>query len=130
MRVFFSISILVLFISCQDAQVLKPVQLDHEFSLKAGDSGILNDIQLSLKVESIKDARCPEGAQCIWEGSAEVILTLEFDKTGILIDTLRTHDKSIIEFSQYSIQLLDVSPFPNLDRKQKTKEARLLIIKY
>jgi hypothetical protein len=129
MRYFVSILIAVLFVSCEESPVVKSVQLDEEFTLSAGDSVILNDLQLSLKVESINDSRCPDGAECIWAGSADVIVTFESQNTGILVDTLRSFNNRIIVLTEYSIQLLDVRPYPALNKKLEDKEARILITK-
>lgn len=129
MRCFVSILIAVLFVSCEESPIVKSVQLDQEFSLRAGDYGIINNLGLSLKVESINDSRCPDGAECIWAGSADVIVTLERPNTGLVVDTLRSFNKGIIQLAEYTIELLEVTPYPVLNKKLKDKEARILITK-
>jgi len=127
MRYRFSILIAILFISCQKSPVVKSVELNQEFSLKAGDTGIIKDLQGSLKVVSINDSRCPEGVQCIWAGSADVIIAIESESTGAVNDTLRSYDKPVITLADFSISLIEVAPYPKVKGQVKDKEARLFI---
>lgn len=127
MKGLFIILTSVLFISCQKSPVVKSVQLDQEFSLKASDSGIIKNLQLKLKVESINDSRCPEGVQCIWEGSADVIFSFESESSGLVIDTLRSFNNPVVQIADFSIALIAVTPYPKIKEKSKNKEARILI---
>jgi hypothetical protein len=127
MRHLFSILIAVLFISCENSPVVKSVNLDQEFSLRPGDSGIIKDLQLSLKVESIDDSRCPVDFQCIWQGSADVVISFESENTGLVIDTLHSFNKPVIDIADFSVSLIEVTPFPNGGGKAKNKKARILI---
>nr|WKN39675.1 hypothetical protein K4G66_13335 [Tunicatimonas sp. TK19036] len=96
---------------------------------------------LKVMVDSISDSRCPEGAQCIWAGNAEVKLSLSKEKeTQLLtlcIGDCRSGDRTgFIEQDTASVTLggqgfqvilKDVVPYPNLDNPPTQQEAVLEI---
>ena len=63
------------------------------------------------------DSRCPVNATCIWEGNAEVVLTL-FDKatidTQFTLNTNPTFTKEAL-ISGYTVELVDLLPYPHTD---------------
>lgn len=69
----------------------------------------------------ITDSRCPKGANCIWEGNAEVAITATTSKkvTPFQLNT-NTTMQTTVDFETYKITLIDVTPYPT-DPSKKTK---------
>ncbi len=61
----------------------------------------------------VADSRCPKDANCIWEGNAEVALTLLASKknTSFVLNTNKTMETER-SFDQYKVKLIDVKPYP------------------
>lgn len=65
------------------------IRPEEPFRLKVGEEARLPDEDLSLRFDSVVgDSRCPKDVTCIWEGDAEIELTLS---RGEEEATLRLH---------------------------------------
>ena len=124
MKRLFYLFIAIAIVACEEEEVVKAIELNEEFTLREGDTGILSEPSVSLKVERIDDSRCPDGAQCIWQGSADIIFSFESENSGLVVDTLRSFNKSVIHIDDLTIQLVDVSPYPELNKKKKNKGCK------
>lgn len=66
---------------------------------------------LSIRVNSVEDSRCPEGCECVWAGEVKVFFSLI--NQGYSIDTsLVLPSKPRMQFKNFSIILESVSPYP------------------
>jgi len=117
---------LFLIASCGTDQ-MKSIQLNQEFSLGIGETGIMSTPSLSVKIEIVNDGRCPADLHCVWQGSADVIFSFESESSGLIIDTLRTYDRTSINIDNFIIKLINLTPLPKVGEKQKNKTTKMLI---
>lgn len=116
------------------------IEFDTPFELDENESIVLqgNNNGLKITLQSVNDSRCPVNALCISAGNARVKLKMS-DNSGAeslaelcigFCDTgNNAEDSTIIRLNNtsYTIVLKEVSPFPELGKKQKKKV--LLIIR-
>ena len=104
----------VLLVGCTKAVV----KLDTPIQINYQDSLTIND-KLSLKFSNVtEDSRCPEGAQCIWEGRITIVLEVieNGEKTGELSLSNNPRDEMQVQgINEYTITLIDVKPYPKID---------------
>jgi hypothetical protein len=95
------------------------VKIGEEFGLKFGDKVTLQGTNLTLAFKDVtEDSRCPEGAVCVWEGNARILLGV--DQTAIALNT--TLEPKQVIYSSYVIQLLGLYPYPRIDKLPKKEE--------
>lgn len=58
------------------------------------------------------DSRCPTGVQCVWEGNAEVVLTLGGGEDIESASLNTTVEPRAVEFAGYEVHLRGVAPHP------------------
>ncbi|MBX0333089.1 hypothetical protein K3G39_07555 [Pontibacter sp. HSC-14F20] len=92
-----------------------------------------------LKIEDVRDSRCPSDVVCVAYGRVEVTLRLETgegigDTTTICLGGCAGGSQSddvaqvMVGAIPYKIRLLDVTPLPShKDKTSKTKEVRLVL---
>ncbi|WP_375445066.1 hypothetical protein [uncultured Fibrella sp.] len=111
--------------ACKTSSEVTPT---NRVALSAYQSGrVANDI--NVRVDSLKDSRCPEGALCIWQGNAVVKATLSKDtdqKQVRLVlgpdpSSTGTRQKSdstgvVLSGITYKVILRDVTPYPNVNQ--------------
>jgi hypothetical protein len=69
------------------------------------------DDALLIEVKSVSDSRCPKGCQCIWAGEVSVSINLS-DGVNRIDTCVVLPTNPIVKFTDYSIELIDVSPYP------------------
>lgn len=119
-------------ISCSDSSTnYNEVVLDKEFNIKLGDSAILSSQGIVIIFKTVKsDSRCPIGAVCVWEGNATIVLELKNSDGDTLTSKLNTSlEPRAVEFSDLTIELKNLVPYPKLDETIKPKDyiATLLL---
>jgi hypothetical protein len=88
------------------------------------------DDQLSLCVDSIADSRCPANVNCIWGGTA--ITKFTFTKNGqdnhiaLAIPAFASYQQQIT-IAGYTIQLIDVYPFPQQGVAPSANERKVKV---
>jgi hypothetical protein len=111
----------------------KGVQLKEEFSLKAGQELVVKGEKLKIGFrEVVEDSRCPEGAQCIWEGSAKIVLRLRKGNGKPSTVELNTAvDPRQRSYMGYEVRLLALRPHPKLNTtiEKKGYVATLVVSK-
>jgi len=116
------------------------IEFDSPFELKENESIVLqgNNNGLKITLQEVNDSRCPVNALCISAGNARVKLRLSDNSgaeklaelcLGFCDNMNNTEDNVIIRLNDisYTVVLKEVSPFPELGKKQDKKA--LLIIK-
>ena len=90
---------------------------------------IAEDSLYNISVEVIDDSRCAIGTVCVWEGKADVEVSIEEPNPGQI--TLNTYDNQKDTIGNISIELLDVSPYPDINKQVSlsSKIVTLLIEK-
>ena len=99
------LTMVLLFSSCER------IDLGREIEVKPGETYKIS-WNLSFKVDSINDYRCPIGAACIWAG--DVDLYFDFGSTEEVLN-LNNQDTNPFAIKGYLIEILDVDPYPSLE---------------
>lgn len=88
----------------------KEKSTSYEVKSKVNQIGQVTS-DLSIRVNSVNDSRCPQGCECIWAGEVTVFLSLI--NQGYSIDTsLVLPSKPRMRFKNFNIILESVSPYP------------------
>lgn len=118
---FILLSIMLLsLISCESGE--NEVLTDSCFLAEIDERYQLTD-EYSFIITDINDSRCPEGAQCFWQGVATVFI--EF-RMGRKIDTtLNTLDNRHLILGSYSISLGEIGPYPHIHDFPEKDEYRI-----
>jgi hypothetical protein len=101
------------FFSCESSHHITALHfpLDEEFRLQPGESMSIGDGAMLIKFKMLaEDSRCPEGAVCVWQGNARVIL--EVDRSELALNTFLEPKQSTM--NGYTIRLVDVDPYPKI----------------
>lgn len=97
-----------------------PASLDREFRIAFGQTVAVKGADLEITFNDVSDSRCPQGAVCVWAGSAHVALEV-VTSTGkpaqLALDTHPDLQGSGSVFD-YVVRLVKVDPFPVLDVAQ------------
>ncbi|PKV66404.1 hypothetical protein [Pontibacter ramchanderi] len=119
--------------------------LGQEIKLKEGQSALYNSNgsegapAIKLKVEEVRDSRCPSDVVCITYGSVEVKLSLGTMDSSYRNITMclgdcgkggQWVDEAVVPIGAipYKVRLLDVTPLPkHSDQKRVTKEVQLVL---
>jgi len=131
--IFFEVFFLIFFLCCKNDLSQGQLQLDKSIELKYGEILKNTDYQISIVLDSVlTDSRCPNGAECIWAGNAEVRLIYSGinRKVSFLLNTLPSfRTDSLID--GYRIKLVKLTPYPELgvDIKQADYKAAIEITK-
>jgi hypothetical protein len=96
-----------------DEQVTGPTSpLNTEFTLAPGESIAIDGTSLSVRFNRITgDNRCPADALCVLGGSADVNLTAISDRSTRDY-VLRTGDQQPVRHDEFTLWLVQVSPYP------------------
>ncbi len=123
--------ILVLFvllaaISCEQEEDSYSFDFRVENSFKVFNEYTSTDQSFSFSILEVLDSRCPEGVTCFWQGEATVRIRLENSVADTL--ELSTYDNVKDTLNNYSIELLDVSPYPNINKKVEQDDYRVTLL--
>lgn len=92
-----------------------PQEPGKAFDLRVGETVLIGATGWRLGFDTVTaDSRCPIGVFCIWEGNARARLFAQFGRDPRQVFELNTHSgfRTRIELGGYSIELLDVAPYP------------------
>ena len=118
--IIFAMSLLLL--SCKKES--NEVELDKTFNMVYNQTVSLNSENLTLKLVDITDSRCPNGAECTWQGEGR--LTLNINNSEIQVSTLTP-----IDTLGYTFKVTNLSPYPNIDSNLSKEDykAELVVTK-
>ncbi len=107
-------------------------ELPRDFTLEAGEKVLFNDVEFQF--ERVKqDSRCPKGAQCIHQGSAEVVVNYTLDETPIQkVMTIGGADsKKSLQIQDMTVQLGFLKPYPatNIKINPASYKAHFIVMK-
>lgn len=119
----FLIALLCVFcaLSCQEEYELFE---GGEFYLKLNQPVTLIDGSI-LKLTYVEDSRCPEELECIWEGRAAITINWKRDENFELQLNDVEYQAEIVE--QYTLSLIELTPYPNQQNGDAQKVARIKI---
>jgi hypothetical protein len=95
--------------------VLTQTKDEKEVTVGIGASKTIADTPLEVKfAELLEDSRCPEGANCIWAGTARVRIEIKGDNKAMGLFELETNGPTThIDVDRYRITLKAVDPYPH-----------------
>lgn len=108
----------------EDALESVSVALPDTVDLAYQDTLFLSDSRDWLTFDALgHDSRCPTGVTCVWEGNAEVAFALQQAGRQHAF-TLNTHPTYATDttFSDLTIALLDVMPYPHMDSTYRAEQ--------
>ena len=119
----FLISTIFLFYGCEESNPVTPnVSVNNDFIIKYGQSVYIPEENIFITFEDVvEDSRCPQGADCISEGTAKIKLLIR-QGIDLLFDTVQTYlPQSIIRIGEinnsYLFHVKNASPYPKLNEK-------------
>lgn len=126
----FTVSILLS--SCAETEDCTGFKLNQEFEIALNKTVRNCSENVSFTLLDIQDSRCPIAATCVWEGM--IVLKGTFVINGASREIQLSNNPEVSSFpsqfstSEYSIKLVDVVPFPNIDKVYDTKDQRAILI--
>jgi hypothetical protein len=86
-----------------------------------------DDVEIAFR--DFTDSRCPEGATCVWEGEATVMLTISNDQESI--DFTMVGIGSDTSLLNHKIEFVDLLPYPKaaVEIDPNDKELKLNVTK-
>jgi hypothetical protein len=112
------LALLVLTCACKSGDTIKTMQLGEAISLKINESAELatNDLLVTFKAVT-SDSRCPQGAQCVWAGEADVVLTVKMgENSQDLTVKVGAGADNKVALAPYVIRILELAPYPVLNQ--------------
>lgn len=100
----------VLFFSCETDEVENVFLFGREERFVVNKEYISSDQSLKFSISKISDSRCPGDVQCVWQG--EALVTIKIISSPPSEITLSTYDNLVDTVGIYSMELVDVSPYP------------------
>lgn len=113
MRYVVALFCLVSVTACDIWSPTEPSRVDTELTLARGQSKAVNGSGLTVTFEEvIGDNRCPGDAVCILGGSADVRILVQGPGSASQRLALSTGDMRPVQYRDFTIELLEVSPYP------------------
>jgi len=110
-----------LFYSCERIDIGQDlnVQIGEDYQVKRN---------LSFRIDSINDYRCPIGVVCIWGGDVDLFFSITegSHKTDTLI-RLDDPERNPFEFGNYQWEILYVNPYPDIDKEVKINDITIVM---
>ncbi len=100
--------------------------LDQGFTLRVGQDARFEGEGLTVTLRGVPDdSRCPEDAQCVWEGSVRVQVELKTASdpgTIVELNTISRVGSPEETYQSYTVQLVSIAPNKGLSRAIKPDE--------
>ena len=113
--------------SCDEKITGPTAPVNAEFTLAPGETTAVDSASLSVRFNGVTgDNRCPADAVCILGGSADVNVTV-ISERSTRDYVLRTGDMRPVEHDNYTIALVQVSPYPFSARTIAPDEYRVTL---
>lgn len=97
------------FVACDDTTA----EFGSIIELKEGESVVMADKSV-VSLAEINDSRCPEGANCVWEGRADVTLKVTLSSTEQEVE-LNEVEKASVTLENYRFEFIELNPFPDFN---------------
>lgn len=119
--------VFLLFASCEiDESVIPSQPFGNAIELKIGQSIRFLPDYLQVGFQKVRsDSRCPIGAQCIWEGIADLQLWLVkpgLDSVYVKASIYGSGRPVVVDTLGYRITLLQLDPYPKTDNRPKPSD--------
>ena len=118
----------LLAVTACDERVTGPTSpLNTEFTLAPGETIAIEGTSLSVRFNRITgDNRCPADALCVLGGSADVSVTA-ISERSTRDHVLRTGDLQPVQHDEFTLSLVQVSPYPFSARTIGPNEYRVTL---
>ena len=118
----------LLAVTACDHRVTGPTSpLNTEFTLAPSETISIEGTSLSVRFNRITgDSRCPADALCILGGSADVSMTA-ISERSTRDHVLRTGDLQPVQHDEFTLSLVQVSPYPFSARTIEPNEYRVTL---
>jgi hypothetical protein len=101
------------------------VPLNQQFELAPGQSATVQGASIRVSfLRVLGDSRCPADALCIQGGDAIVAIQVEPDGSGAVPYELHTGDMRPVTHGNFTIELVQLSPYPFSSRTIQPDEYR------
>lgn len=103
---------------------MNQISADKTFELDYKQIKYFPDHTASITFDSVlNDSRCPNGAQCVWAGNAEVkfIYSAGTQNSAFILNTLNTFRTDTL-INGYRIKLIRLNPYPQMGFPIKQSE--------
>ena len=115
----------ILLSSCREEKAEESFTVGLEEQFQHGKINKSAKHSLQFSITEINDSRCPSDVVCIWEGKADVRLSIESPQKGEIV--LSTYNNLVDTFANYSFTLIDVSPYPVSTKTIELEDYTVLI---
>jgi hypothetical protein len=104
-----------------------PGPVDRQLTLAPGQTSAVKDAGVSIKFVTVTgDNRCPGDAICITGGSADIRIEVRRGSQAEAHD-LRTGDMQPVRSGDFTIALVEVTPYPFSTRPIKPEDYRVTL---
>ncbi len=120
-------SVFIAFTGCDDTV---SAGLSEEFYISPGQQAEIKDSGLEITFNRvIEDSRCPKGAECVWEGNGRVEISVRNKGSADEIKELNTTlDPRQSDAGGFKIHLLDLQPYPEIEKKISPDSYRIRLV--
>jgi hypothetical protein len=89
------------------------------FQLTINQTAVIEKENISLTLLNIvEDSRCPDGAVCVWPGQVKALFNIRINEKqetfNLTLNSNETYSQKT--FEGYSVRLVEVSPYPKLNK--------------
>ncbi|XGW00846.1 MAG: hypothetical protein ACAF41_33250 (plasmid) [Leptolyngbya sp. BL-A-14] len=106
--------------------------LDKQFELKYAQVAFVRSHNLRIRFSGVsEDSRCPSEVACIWEGQVTIAVNVAQGSRNLGSGNLTISPRSkasSINFENYNIKLLSVSPYPKDSHKVELSEYSVTLV--
>jgi hypothetical protein len=114
--------------ACDFWSPTEPSPVNAELTLAPGEQRSVGGTDISIKFEAVTgDNRCPGDATCILGGSATVRIQVHGPRTASQRYDLNTGDMRPIQHGAFTVELLEVAPYPFSSRPFDPSEYRVTL---
>jgi hypothetical protein len=124
------LALVALVLACKGEGTVKAMQLGEAFRLKIDESAKLSADELAITFKAVtNDSRCPQGAQCVTAGEAEVVLAVKVGEKSQDVTVKVGTDQAKATVEPYAIRILSLDPYPvaNQTIKDADREIELRV---
>ncbi|BBE17917.1 hypothetical protein AQPE_2076 [Aquipluma nitroreducens] len=115
-------------IGCEETIIEQGFTIGRETNFQVNQLYTSANGQYTLKITEIKDSRCAEGVQCVWQG--EVILKGEWtennNKSSFEIHSVVSDQTK--EPIGYTIKIVDAKPYPKYGTVSKPEDLVVTLL--
>lgn len=129
------VAVFLLTVALQASQTVGPrppvdADLGKVFELQSGQLAKIRTAGLTIDFDRVaEDSRCPTGVQCVWEGDAQIELTVSSSsgRESLVLHTSRRFEREVV-FDGWKIVLTDLKPRPREDVTLAAEAYRATLI--